>query len=394
MEVLLLGNGFDLYHDLPTKYINFINTVNFLKNNFDEAKTTTIGKVFNNEELYGIDEGIKNFYERYYTVASNFPLDVECIKRLHEASKNNIWFTYLSKISEKIDTWIDFEKEIGNVVNTFEHFFDQNSGENINFKSLSEAEYGIISFFDFFYYEVNDGLVVNGGIKRYAINKEFLSYYTLSSRPSINKKKIIDHIYEQLVELSDMLKSYLICFVENVVDKIAENNLVTLQNLFLNAGHVFTLNYTNTFEKLYLGNGKKKIYHIHGNVEGDIVLGLNSNKFDELDNLNTDFLCFKKFYQRVYYKTDLDYLSAIKFTGVFDKRFETNLSVVGHSLDITDQEIITTLFDNATKITIYCHDRKAIGDYIKNLVSIYGKSDFDKLRISKNLSFVLLDEIN
>ena len=30
MNVLLLGNGFDLNHMFPTSYINFLNTVNFL----------------------------------------------------------------------------------------------------------------------------------------------------------------------------------------------------------------------------------------------------------------------------------------------------------------------------------------------------------------------------
>ena len=30
MNVLFLGNGFDLFHKLPTKYINFLNTVDSL----------------------------------------------------------------------------------------------------------------------------------------------------------------------------------------------------------------------------------------------------------------------------------------------------------------------------------------------------------------------------
>lgn len=42
MDILLLGNGFDLYHKLPTKYINFLNTVKFLQNNFSETDMTTI----------------------------------------------------------------------------------------------------------------------------------------------------------------------------------------------------------------------------------------------------------------------------------------------------------------------------------------------------------------
>ena len=84
MDILLLGNGFDLYHKLPTKYINFLNTVKFLQENFNETDMQTIGKVFNDERLYGIDSGIKECYEKYYTTYSNFPLNIEDTKKLIE----------------------------------------------------------------------------------------------------------------------------------------------------------------------------------------------------------------------------------------------------------------------------------------------------------------------
>ena len=41
MKVLLLGNGFDLNHKFPTSYINFLNTVTFLKE-IDREKISTI----------------------------------------------------------------------------------------------------------------------------------------------------------------------------------------------------------------------------------------------------------------------------------------------------------------------------------------------------------------
>lgn len=389
MNILLLGNGFDLYHNLPTKYINFINTVNFLKDNFDENEMNTIGKVFNDERLYSVDYGIKNSYEKYYSIYSRFPLDTNSIKQLVEYAKNNTWFTYLSRIAEKIDTWIDFEKEIGSVVEAFEKFFEKNTRKEIYFTHLSHNDSEIIRMFKFFYSEFRDeGL----GGKNYEVNDEFLVCLTLSNAPVINKKKIIDTLYNQLEYLSHMLKLYLQCFVENVLDKISESGLYNTHNIFSNATHIFTLNYTNTFEKLYWGDGKKKICHLHGIVGDDIVLGVNSDEFDELEKLNTDFICFKKYYQRVYYKTDLKYLSTVKTINNIDKRIDHQLTVMGHSLDITDKEIITTLFEYASKITIFCHDRKVIGDYIKNLISIYGKKGFDDLRISKDLTFSLLEE--
>lgn len=366
MEVLLLGNGFDIYHDLPTKYSCFINTVNFLKDNFIENEMNTVGKVFNNKLLYEVDALIKNSYARYYMVYSNFPLNINAVKKLINGAKTNAWFKYLSKIAEKIQTWIDFEKEISTVINTFELFFSNNTKKDIRFDKLSYSEKSIVLAFDFFYDELENTAVVNAPKKIYQIRDEYLSCHNLSNILYIDKHKIINCLYLQLVELSNMLKLYLKCFVEDVLDKVSSQALNNVPQVFSNANHVFTLNYTNTFERFYDKNSKKKVYHVHGNVEGDIVLGLNSNKFDELEELNTDFICFKKYYQRVYYKTDLEYLEAIYDNGIFDDRVKTNLSVFGHSLDVTDREIITALFERVQKITIYCHTREVAGDYIKN----------------------------
>ena len=62
--------------------------------------------------------------------------------------------------------------------------------------------------------------------------------------------------------------------------------------------------------------------------------------------------------------------------------------VYGHSLDTTDRDIIVELFDLSKEIRIYYHNADALGSYINNLVTIFGKQAFDKLREEKNLHFV------
>ncbi|MBO5338897.1 MAG: hypothetical protein J6A96_04275 [Clostridia bacterium] len=46
MDVYVIGNGFDLQHLLPTKYINFLNVVNFLISYYDKENMKTVGDVF------------------------------------------------------------------------------------------------------------------------------------------------------------------------------------------------------------------------------------------------------------------------------------------------------------------------------------------------------------
>ena len=392
-DVLLLGNGFDLYHDLPTRYSNFVNTVNFLKEDYTD-EMNTIGTVFNNPKLHSADSEIRKCYEKHSLIYSTFPLDKDLIEYLRKSAKNNFWFEYMSKIAERIDTWIDFEKEIEKVIIAFENFFKKNYGKSIRFENISECDRRIINIFNFFYSKIEDGMIVNGNQIRWEVKGDFLSTNTLSNTSTINKEKIISFIYDQLIELSCMLKAYLRCFVECMLGKIKRGDLEHRCKKISSASHVFTLNYTSTFEMLYASRRDVSIYHIHGQVGGDIVLGLNSNDFDELDKLNTDFLCFKKYYQRVYFKTDSEYIAAIKRPDIFDNYSTIDLSVIGHSLDASDKEIITTLFERADKITVYCHNREIIGDYIKNLVTIYGKNEFDKLRSDKDLTFRIMNEDN
>ena len=67
---------------------------------------------------------------------------------------------------------------------------------------------------------------------------------------------------------------------------------------------------------------------------------------------------------------------------------ERNVYVIGHSLDETDKDIIQEIFGLATKIKIFYHKDELVGDYISNLVKMYGKTCFDSLRTTKDIEFV------
>ncbi len=393
MDILLLGNGFDLYHKLPTKYINFLNTVKFLQENFNETDMPTIGKVFNDERLSGIDNGIKECYKKYYTTYSNFPLNIEDTKKLIELADKNVWFKYLSQLINKDITWIDFEKEIEKVVRAFEHYLENEYIEQLTFSNLVTHEANIMRIFNFFYYIVEEDFVGDTKMHRLELNEQFMVQNPLNKKSYLSKDKVISFLYNQLIELAEMLKLYLRNFVDVVVEKLKSINMIDEYIDLSQVRDVVTLNYTHTFESIYCKEIKRNIYHIHGDVDFNIVLGINSNENDSLETVNTDFLRFKKYYQRVFYKTDIEYLMALKYNDIFDSRNTNNLVVFGHSLDSTDKDIIMDLFMYSKKITIYCYNEKAMSDNIINLVNIYGREGFDILRSEKEMTFIVLDEI-
>ena len=121
MNIWILGNGFDIHHNLPTNYINFLNTVVFLRDNYNTS-IDTVGKVFGNDILLQRDKQIKKSYNKYGRVYDLIPLEQKRIEFLVEKAKSNQWFIYFSKTLNNNIGWIDFEKEVSKVINSFIEF--------------------------------------------------------------------------------------------------------------------------------------------------------------------------------------------------------------------------------------------------------------------------------
>ena len=392
MNVLLLGNGFDLHNKLPTAYIDFLYTIQFLKNDYDSSMNT-VGKIFGNEVLQNKDKNIKDSYEIYKKIYNSISLDENVVNSLVQRANDNLWFQYLSNFLQKNMSWIDFEKEIARIVNAFNYFFEH-LGEPVRDTEQEKIIY-LISQFSFF---------IKGGSGDYNAGyfwdvEDFKDKYAIETPIGTglyeaNKESIISDLSEMLSELSDMLRDYLLYFVDALSKEMNLLGHYIVNPSYPQINVVCTFNYTNTYEFLY--NPNVSACHIHGDSSKKIVLGINPDEKDDLNNLDTSFLQFKKYFQRVFYKTDISYLKLmedLKLTYNSNGKDQVSLYIAGHSLDKTDEDIIQELFGLSNRITIFYHDELAIGKYIKNLVSIYGKKKFDKLRVEKNLEFIQHEEI-
>lgn len=96
MELLLIGNGFDIAHGLPTKYTDFLKYCR----DYDDKSAVSSSNELNEEFISIVD--------------------------------NNIWLKYFLKSAEDLDdskTWIDFEKEVSEII------------QGINFVNIEEKNY-------------------------------------------------------------------------------------------------------------------------------------------------------------------------------------------------------------------------------------------------------------
>ena len=109
MNILIIGNGFDLAHGLPTKYEHFLKYVDAFKRFKDICKQGSVKADWEtaNEEDKRFILHFANLYEQ----------KLKIFEEIETLISNNVWIDYFWKIYKSRgiagkDGWIDFESEI------------------------------------------------------------------------------------------------------------------------------------------------------------------------------------------------------------------------------------------------------------------------------------------
>lgn len=108
MNILVIGNGFDLAHGLPTTYKDFLDYAHAFKYYYETE----------NKELFEFADKYQRFKLYILNLFENSHEDEKkrkILRELAEFIKDNKWFGYFWSINE-VGGWIDLEKEISKVV--------------------------------------------------------------------------------------------------------------------------------------------------------------------------------------------------------------------------------------------------------------------------------------
>lgn len=351
MNILILGNGFDLAHGLPTTYMNFLNAVQAIEKISTEKDKDERKKKLKEYTEYKYKDESKirirtdtKIYEILKYISDDLRTRDGNIFTIIDLVKDNFWFEYFKESIEKSnDTWIDFEKEIKEVC-----------------KKIEKEE------------EKND-------ILQDKIFKEFLQKYNTNNEKTIIKTgELIEKLELDLDKLIFVLEIYLVLYVNTQkCDKISED----IYNLSIDK--VISFNYTNTYQRIYDMYGTKVQYdYIHGRAKNDylnkshVVLGFDEYLEGKSRDEEMDFISFKKYYQRVLKGTDNKYIEWIKEIEK-NKEESNNLYIFGHSLDITDKDVLRKLILHKNmNTTIYYQDDDTKKTRIRNLISVLGYDEF------------------
>ena len=343
MDILIIGNGFDIAHGLKTSYKDFLD--------FCVER--------NSKRIVGLVNYGTTFID-------------------------NIWLKhFLLRQDELGKTWIDLEEEIFKVIGELSSNAKFHPITNPDFmfpaefvirKGVVDFKFSNIAEFitpSSYYYPTN-----NNGYTEVETRDFSSIHYFVKDFDSL-----VRLIYDKLREFTKEFEKYLI---ENVnaclQSQVASGYKLTLKTSRL---YVLSFNYTNTCESLYQYNCntlakdlKIETTYVHGKASssGDSNLVLGTKSFSN-KNIPLCFNVFKKHNQRHKYNTIEPYqelLKQIKFPGA-----NPVFHIIGHSLDETDHKIlrhILTANKNAT-IKIYYHSEDAQEKMMRNIDDIIGEEE-------------------
>ena len=221
---------------------------------------------------------------------------------------------------------------------------------------------------------------------------------------------------KDLNKLIRVFEIYLTIYVEKItIDLISPDiECVAAVNIYGEHGikgillsQIISFNYTKIFWDIYMDKfniaSEKYIDYIHGKADiennlktNNMVLGMDEYLSEKRKNRETEFIAFKKYYQRIHKETGCKYkewVNKIKESGKevetnFRKEFPMqipiekfrncrhNLYIFGHSLDVTDKDILKELILNDNvKTTIFYLNKDIMGQQIANLVKIIGQDE-------------------
>ncbi len=359
-KILIIGNGFDLAHGLPTAYKDFMQFCNVVPS--DLLKNIEHNDVIKRDVItkWNIHSEIKAIIESALDDTSVLEKEImPMIQELNDCIEENIWYEYFRKIEEKMkgDNWIDFESEISEVIEYVDGKIDR-----------LEKKY---KRSDFVKNEVEDLL---------GKNNKFFTIIFPGQQSTLSGREMRERCFNDLEKLTRALEIYLSVFVEKIpCDKM---DIITR----IQPDYVMNFNYTNTYERTYSINEEKpKVFHVHGECnagktmeDNNMVLGIDEYLKDERKDIHTNFSIFKKFVQRIRKRTGAGIYTIFEEVEYLYKNFsyESTIYVFGHSLDKTDKDILSKFLGcKTTSVRVYCKDKGSEGELIAKMIQLIGQDN-------------------
>lgn len=353
-RLVIIGNGFDLAHGLPTSYKDFIDDywrnscdtrgLKILKHDDDfVAIHFEFGSSYHTSNYNALHE-INN----YKSLMLFFESNRQDIRGKFSFQFKNIFFGIISYNS--IENWVDIEneyyKELKNIVKS----------TSLNFETKKR--------------------------KVIVLNKEFEQVKNLLEKYLIEK---VEQLYDFRLYTDNPIKDILLpelsypfdeeqylkefqygdqLYIKEFLQKSKEKYNVTT--------HFLSFNYTKVVEKYYTGFAyTKQINYIHGKLN-DSTNTVNFGFGDEMDDdykmiENIDDNEYLRNFKSFQYLQNSNYKNLLDFVES-DQKFQ--VYIMGHSCGLSDRTMLNTIFEhpNCISIKLFYHQREDGSDNYTEII--------------------------
>ncbi|WP_151776747.1 AbiH family protein [Acinetobacter brisouii] len=412
MNILIVGNGFDLSHYLPTKYDHFMDVMGAIEQkNTGEKVTdlsihtvdewmTEIDKIFakredannakyqmNFDELFSktrdpkFIEKTKEFY-----LTDQIELSYQNVLKLQYRLELNCWYQYFKNHVEEIKTWIDFETKIEDVLMILARFITEISSfnnpkvinkylNNVNKDgfNIRNSDLRVLKFFNLISYKK--------AIHPLSLNNVY--YHGGNIENGFNAESFLSYLNDQLEDFIELFNFYLEEVVKKLKPKSAFQPLKSDQYDLNKIDQIYSFNYTQTYLDFY--NQATKIDFLHGKSgeKQNMVLGVSELKGKTLKKIKA--YGFTKYHQKLMKNTNYGFLN---HNEEFDNLVNPSsmregeiiqINIWGHSLDVSDEDYIQEIFsfnqdeDQYVRVIVFYFNHTAKFSLLANLLHILKK---------------------
>ncbi|WP_312750779.1 AbiH family protein [Psychrobacter sanguinis] len=405
-KILIIGNGFDLAHFLPTKYEHFIHAMKVLE---ETPSDTTASFELLYEELIANEDFIltrcKELYKTEEVVMSK-----ELVNDFRDRLAKNNWFQiFKNHLDSGIDTWIDFENEVESTLNLICTVIDEVGKDDKNFLISSDKKKAFLradlivsdmfrkypsAYSTLLRFEIIEKEKKHG--ERLTLNDEFIKYYH-NRVVDLNTNKIFKALNSHWNDFISIFDKY-IQFVERIIpNQPFKGPKIINEQLEV----VYSFNYSSTISNLYYDAYTQFLHGKAGaKTNNKIVLGISELSSPIL--MNEKAYGFVKYYQKLVNNTDYQFLQGNPdlIDLEEEKLSPSNLGserpieiyVWGHSLDSSDSDYIKELFSfnqgRRASVNLIIYYFNTPHSQLANLISIMGKDIIEKWMKEGWLEFV------
>ncbi|RVT78300.1 hypothetical protein EOD40_03425 [Flavobacterium sufflavum] len=359
-RLVIIGNGFDLAHGLPTSYGHFID--DFWKNFKDKCKSDEY------KELVHTNDSYDGYYNGYKPIKnfSDFKSNlIEYCKDYSYKYAENKLIAFTSSTTER-DTIFDFKSDF------FRQICDK---ETINNWVDIETEYyrNLIN--------IAKSTPVKGVDKSNLVEQ-------LNSEFELIKKLLYNYLKQEICDKYEFKiddSNEIINYFKDEIDDINNSSFQSYSTLFLSFNYTPTARVYNDYlkSKLYSSN----VNYIHGEIGNgdnpDIIFGYGDDKDENYkmiknfnDNLFLENIKSFEYKNNDNFENLLDFLSQSKY----------KVYLVGHSCGLSDKYLLNQILENDncdSIVTLYRNYEDGTDDFRNKPRDISRHFDNDRLATTR-----------